>query len=137
MIIGVLLFTVDGLGQNTWVKTFGGSQYDSGFSVTSTTDGGYVLTGGTGSNDGDFNGMNKGESDIFVIKLNSSGDIVWKKTYGGSDWEEGSSITSTTDGGYVLTGGTSSNNGDFSGMYKGGRDIFVMKLDKNGNLKKK
>ena len=89
MIIGVLLFTVDGLGQNTWVKTFGGSDRDQGNSILQTSDGGYVLTGWTSSNDGDFSGMNKGRCDIFVMKLNSSGDTVWKKTFGGSvdEWE--------------------------------------------------
>jgi len=134
MIIGVLLFTVDGLGQNTWLKTFGGSNLDNGSSITTTTDGGYVLTGYTTSNDGDFTGMNKGGWDIFVMKLNSSGETVWKKTYGGSSDEWGYSITTTTDGGYVLTGQTSSNDGDFIGMNKGDIDIFVIKLNSNGEI---
>ena len=134
MIIGVLLFTVDGLGQNTWVKTYGGSGDNRGYSIVSTSDGGCILTGETLSNDGDFSGMNKGGRDIFVIKLNSSGDILWKKTFGGSSDDFGKSITTTSDGGFVLTGGTSSNDGDFSGMNKGASDIFVMKLDSNGNL---
>jgi len=134
MIIGVLLFTVDGLGQNTWVKTFGGSQFEEGWSITSTTDGGYVLTGYTKSNDGDFNGMSKGSGDIFIMKLNSSGDTVWKKTYGGSGEEVGKSITTTTDGGFVLTGETTSNDGDFTGMNKGSGDIFIMKLNSNGDI---
>jgi len=132
MIIGVLLFTVDGFGQNTWVKTYGGSDFDIGRSVTSTTDGGYILTGGTWSNDGEFSGMNKGRDDIFVIKLNSSGEIVWKKTFGGSINEGGYSITTTNDGGYVLTGVTNSNDGDFSGMSKGISDIIVIKLNSSG-----
>jgi len=134
MIIGVLLFTVDGLGQNTWVKTFGGSGSEDGNPITSTTDGGYVLTGGTGSNDGDFSGMNKGYWDIFVMKLNSNGDIVWKKTFGGSNWDKGYSITTTNDGGYVLTGKTNSFDGDFGGMSKGGGDIFVIKLNSSGDI---
>jgi len=134
MIIGVLLFTVDGLGQNTWVKTFGGDKVDEGRSIVPTSDGGYVLTGYTPSNDGDFSGMNKGNWDIFVMKLNSSGETVWKKTYGGSRSETGYSIISTSDGGYVLTGWTSSNDGDFSGMKKGIEDIFVMKLNSRGDI---
>jgi len=132
MIIGVLLFTVDGLGQNTWVKTFGGSNIEEGNSITTTTDGGYVLTGYTNSNDGD-----ESSGDIFIMKLNSNGDTVWKKTYGGSNRDYGYSITTTTDGGYVLTGYTNSNDGDFSGMKKGSiknSDIFVMKLNSNGDI---
>lgn len=111
MIIGVLLFTVDGLGQNTWVKTYGGCNWDNGYSILQTSDSGFVLTGYTYSNDGDFSGMNKGSGDIFVMKLNSSGDLVWKKTYGDSFPEEGFSVITTTDGGYVLTGRTYSNDG--------------------------
>ena len=60
MIVGVLLFTVDGLGQNTWVKTYGGSSGDHGRPITTTSDGGCVLTGYTDSNDGDFSGINRG-----------------------------------------------------------------------------
>jgi len=132
IVIGILLFTVDGLGQNTWVKTFGGSGSEVGNSITSSTDGGYVLTGRTYSNDGDFEGLYKGDGDIFVMKLNSIGDIVWKKTFGGSDNDQGWSITTTNDGGYVLTGYTGSNDGDFSGMNKGYYDIFVIKLNSSG-----
>jgi len=132
MIIGVLLFTFDGLGQNTWVKTFGGNNLDHGRSITTTTDGGYVLTGYTWSNNGDFSGMNKGYGDIFIMKLNSNGETVWKKTFGGSNLDNGSSIVTTNDGGYVLTGETRSNDNDFNGMSKGSVDIFVIKLNSSG-----
>jgi len=146
MIIGVLLFTVDGLGQNVKMitvdrlghkvkmRTFGGSGDDWGWSITTTSDGGYIMSGYTSSNDGDFNGMRKGNGDIFVMRLNNNCDIVWKKTFGGSDLEIGTSITTTSDGGYVLTGFTSSNDGDFSGMNKGSYDIFVLKLNLNGDI---
>lgn len=136
MIIGVLLFTVDGLGQNTWLKTFGGSGDEGVNSITTTTDGGYVLTGFTLSNDGGFSGIDKGYySDIFVIKLDSSGNTVWRKTFGGSNWDNGYSITTTNNLGYILTGKTHSFDGDFNGIYKGGgSDIFVMKLDSNGDI---
>ena len=119
--------------QDTWVKTFGGSKSDGGTSITTTPDGGYVITGGTESNDGDFKGMNKGGEDVFVIKLDSGGDILWKKVFGGSYDDYGVSTISTPDGGYILTGVTSSNDGDFKGMNKGGGDIFVVRLDSTGN----
>jgi hypothetical protein len=106
-------------GDIQWNKTIGGSGDENGISIQQTTDGGYVLTGFTESNDGDFSGMNKGGFDIFVMKLSSNGDIQWNKTIGGSGDENGLSISQSTDGGYVLTGGTQSNDGDFSGMNKG------------------
>ncbi len=61
--------------QDTWVKTFGGSNFEWGEKIITTPDGGYFLTGGTNSNDGDFKGMNKGERDIFVMKLDSNGNL--------------------------------------------------------------
>jgi hypothetical protein len=137
-------------GQDSWVKTFGGSESDVGNSIISTSDGGCVLTGSTYSYDGDFMGMNKGGKDIFdarksrmvnggidifVIKLDSRGEIQWKKMFGGSSGEDrGFSITTTPDSGYVLTGSTNSNDGDFKGMNKGESDIFVIKLDSRGNI---
>ena len=122
------------LSQETWVKTFGGKNVEWGRSIITSLDGGYVLTGGTHSNDGDFKGMNKGDMDIFVINLNSRGDVEWKKTFGGTGMDGGGSITTTPDGGYVLTGGTRSNDGDFKGMNKGVCEMFVIKLDSSGNL---
>ena len=137
MIIGVLLFTVDGLGQNTWVKTYGGSEWDEGNSIVPTSDGGYVLTGFTISNDGDFSGLNngvKGSDDICVVRIDKLGHIVWKKIIGGSSLDKSYSITTTSDGGFVLTGQTFSNNGDFGGINKGDYDIFIMKLNSNGDI---
>ena len=125
---------LDSHGNVQWKKTFGGSEWDWGRSITKTPDGGYVLTGSTNSIDNDFNGMNKGMDDIFVIKLDSRGNVEWKKTFGGSEWDWGRSITKTSDGSYVLTGWTESNDGDFKGTNKGRKDIFVIKLDSNGNL---
>ena len=122
------------LSQETWKKTYGGTFHEMGQSITTTPDGGLVLTGYTSSNDGDFGGMNKGDYDIFIIKLDAQGNVLWKKTYGGSKYDYGQSITTTSDGGSVLTGTTFSNDGDFNGMNKGDADIFVIKLDTNGEI---
>ena len=65
------------LSQETWKKTYGGSAGESSSSITTTPDGGLVLTGETSSNDGDFKGRAKGGADIFVIKLDSRGDVQW------------------------------------------------------------
>jgi hypothetical protein len=119
-------------GEVLWKKTFGGVREDLGLSLTTTSDGGMVLTGYTQSNDGDFEGMGKGDWDIFVVKLNSNGEVIWKKTFGGIGFESGRSITTTSDDGILITGGTSSNDGDFNRMNKGGYDIFIMKLDTDG-----
>jgi hypothetical protein len=133
----IFVVKYDSLGDIRWKKTFGGPHTDMCNSIDTTIDGGYVLTGYSETREGDIEGLNKGYPDVLVIKLDSLGDIQWKKTYGGSQWDEGHSITSSSDGGYVLTGYTHSTDGDFKGMNKGRSDIFVMKLDSNGNLQPK
>jgi hypothetical protein len=131
----IFVIKLDSRGEILWKKTFGDKRDEWGHSITTTPDGGYVVSGRTDSNDGDFKGMNKGESDIFAIKLDSLGDVVWKKLIGGSSTEMVSSIiTTTSDGGYVLTGWSNSNDGDFKGMNKGGKDILVIKLDSRGDV---
>ena len=128
----IFVIKLDSRGDVQWSKTFGGSSYDVGRSITISPDEGCVLTGETMSSDGDFEGMGKGDWDIFVVKLNSNGEVIWKKTFGGIGFESGRSITTTSDDGILITGGTSSNDGDFNRMNKGGYDIFIMKLDTDG-----
>ena len=134
LVSDIFVIKLDSLGVIQWRKTFGGSGSDWGYSITTTSDLGVLITGYTESNDVDFKGMNKGEKDIFVIKLDSLGDVQWKRTYGGTGGDEGWSITTTPDGGIIISGYTRSNNGDFDGMHKGQYDIFVMKLDSLGDV---
>ncbi len=128
----IIVLKVNASGQLEWKKTYGGSGEDRGYSIARSLDGGYVLTGGTRSNDGDFSGLSKGDFDIFAMKLDANGNLEWNKTYGGSSYDFGNAIIAATDGGYALTGRTVSNDGDFEGMLTGGSDIFVMKLDSRG-----
>ena len=119
------------LGVIQWQKCLGGSLIDQCFSIQQTTDGGYVLTGITQSNNGDVSG-NHGNYDVWVVKLTSLGVIEWQKCLGGSLFDQCSSIQQTTDGGYILTGYTQSNNGDVSGHHGGGYDVWVVKLTSLG-----
>ena len=80
-------------------------------------DGGYILAGSTGSNDGDVSG-NHGGSDVWVMKMDANGNLQWQKTFGGSDNENAISIVQTTDGGYFVLASTQSpNNGDVTGNH--------------------
>ncbi len=88
-------------GDTLWTKTFGGSGDDWGQAIQQTSDEGYILTVLTFSF-GDVNG------DIWLIKINTFGDTIWTKTFGGSGWDGGNSIQQTNDGGYILTGYTDS-----------------------------
>jgi hypothetical protein len=122
------------LGQTTYLKTYGGSRIDVGYSIASTFDGGFILTGWTESEDGDFRGMKKGDEDVIVIKFTSLGEIEWKKSIGGTFFQRGYSIKTAIDNGYVVSGYTDCNDGDFDGMNKGDDDAFVIKMDSLGNL---
>ncbi len=115
-----------------WQKTYGGSLFDEAVSVIPTTDGGYILAGYTVSDDGDVVGSH-GNSDFWVLKLDSMGIVSWKKTYGGSNHDIAFSIQEASDGGYIVAGYTKSNNGDVSGNH-GDYDAWVLKLDSDGDI---
>ena len=117
--LDVYLIKTDGNGDSLWTKTFGGSSFDLGFSVQQTTDGGYIIIGGTDS-------YGNGDRDFYLIKTDVNGDLIWTKTFGGIFRDVGSSVQQTTDGGYIITGYTSSGNGD--------RDLLLIKADGNGNI---
>ncbi len=105
-----------------FIKTFGGSGNDFTYSVQQTAEGGYIISGQTDS----FGGASSGKADMWVIKLDSRGEIEWEKTYGGAQGEAGYCIQQTSDNGYIIAGQADS--------YGAGRyDWWVLKLDENGN----
>jgi hypothetical protein len=110
---------LDSSGNTQWQKTYGGSDLDFGYCINQSTDGGYVVTGST-------NSYGAGNYDIWVLKLDSSGNTQWQKTYGGTDSDYGYCINQTSDGGYAVTGSTTS-------YGAGNADLWVIKLDSSGN----
>jgi hypothetical protein len=102
-----------------WTKTYGGFNGDIARCVQQTNDGGYILTGMTAS-------YGAGDMDIYIIKTDSLGELLWTKTYGGfyndgSEW-----IECTTDSGYIVAG-TSNSYGS------GSSDIWVVRINENGD----
>jgi len=115
-----------------WQKCLGGSNGEQASSIIQTTDGGYIVAGFTASVDGDVLG-NHGGLDAWVVKLDKIGNLQWQKCLGGTLADYAKSIQQTTDGGYILAGWTTSNDGDVSGN-NGGEDAWVVKLDTVGNI---
>ncbi|NUQ14093.1 MAG: T9SS type A sorting domain-containing protein [Flavobacteriales bacterium] len=126
---------LDGAGTILWQKCMGGNGDDEFRSAQQTSDGGFILAGSTGSNDGDVIGYH-GDNDAWVVKLSANGDLQWQKSLGGSQGDGGNAVRQTTDGGFILTGGTTSNDGDVSGFHQGFgvSDAWVVKLNDVGTL---
>jgi hypothetical protein len=115
-----------------WQKCLGGTDDDHANAIVATTDDGCIIAGFSESNDGDVNG-NHGNSDYWIVKLDSIGNLQWQKCYGGSNADVARSIQRTNDGGYIIAGNTLSNDSDVSGNH-GGRDFWIVKIDSIGNL---
>jgi len=116
----VWLIKTDGEGNEEWNQTFGGSYPDDGHFVQQTIDSGYIITGQKR-----YSFWTR-ESDVLLIKSDSKGNEEWNYTFGGSGWNEGNSVQQTVDGGYILTGSTSS-------FEIGNLDICLIKIDSKGN----
>ncbi len=114
------LIKTDAMGKKTWNKTYGGYGLDDAQDMEKTSDGGYVLVGGT-------NRIGKGGSDVYVIKTDDSGNKQWQNTFGGEADDFGISIQQTSDGGYIITGYTYS-------FGKGGKDVYLVKADSQGKI---
>ncbi|MFC5269130.1 gliding motility-associated C-terminal domain-containing protein [Adhaeribacter terreus] len=139
LIVLLFFFILDLKGQTPpaiqWDKTFGGSDYDGLYSLQQTSDGGYILGGTSSSNiSGDKSQVSRGNTDYWVVKLDSSGNKMWDKTFGGSNKDELFPLHQTSDGGYILGGYSDSGiYGDKSQANRGFEDYWIVKLDANGN----
>lgn len=115
-----------------WKYTYGGSASDYVYAIAATSDGGYIFAGQSKSTNGDVT-INKGGYDVWVVKLDATGNKLWQKTYGGTADEQANAIIQTSDGGYLIAANTQSNDGDVSGNH-GGSDVWILKLDALGTL---
>jgi len=118
----VHLIKTDPNGNSEWQNTFGGSYFDRGYSVQQTSDGGYIIAGYTDSDGGLM------WEQVYLIKTDPDGNSEWQKTFGGSlCLDRGYSVRQTSDGGYIIAGGTAS-------FGAGGADVYLIKTDPNGDM---
>jgi len=116
----VYILKLDVDGELEWEKIFGGSNYDAGYSIQQIQDGGYIVAGETKS-------FGAGDYNVYILRLDSNGKLLWKKTFGGSNNESATAIQQTKDGGYIVAGNTNF-------LWAGNSDVYIIKLDSNGKL---
>ena len=120
------------LGLIEWQSNYGGTRDDIATSIIQTSDNGYVVVGTTNSSDGDVTDY-QGAYDIWVIRLNSKGQIIWQKTLGGSAQDNGNYVQQTNDGGYIVGGYSLSRDGEVN-KDSNGTVAWIGKLDAAGNF---
>ena len=108
-------------GEKVWEDSFGGRGADGGNDVLGTSDGGYISVGYT-------NAYGSGKNDVWIIKTDFNGEKQWSRVYGGKLDDYGWGVTESDDGGYVIAGETFS-------FGSGQSDIYLLKIDSNGNMK--
>ena len=116
----VLLIKINQNGDTVWTRAFGGAQDDKGYSVKQTHDGGYVICGITTSFGANY-------SDIYIIRTDENGMLLWSKTIGDSLSQTGNCIIETNDNGFIVAGNT----------FGSGQSVFenyLLKLNENGDL---
>jgi len=145
-ITDVFVSKLDASGNFVWAKQFGGTSADEGFSIAFDGNGNVYTTGYfTGTSDfdpssGTYNLTSFGSGDVFVSKLDASGNFVWAKQFGGTSANIGSSIAVDdtenvyTTGYFVGTCDFDPSSGTYNLTSSGQDDIFVSKLDASGNF---
>ena len=119
-----------------WQKTIGGSSGDFSTVLEPTSDGGFILGGYSTSNiSGEKTENSNGGTDIWIVKIDASGNIMWQRTIGGSGEDFLTSLKQTSDGGYILGAGSDSNiSGDKTENSRGGLDYWILKLNSSGAI---
>ncbi|RDC64881.1 T9SS type A sorting domain-containing protein [Adhaeribacter pallidiroseus] len=130
------IIKTDAQGNKQWDKTFGGSGEEELVKVIQLSTGEYVLGGYSNSPvSGDKTQASQGSSDYWILKISSTGTLIWDQRYGGGAAETLGSFIQTTDGGFLLGGSSlSGKSGDKSQVSQGGSDYWVVKTDKQGTL---
>jgi len=113
------LVKTDSLGQHIWSKNYGGLNSDWAYSVETTLDNGFLISGFSNSFSNDY--------DPFVVKTDNNGNLLWQKVYPLNDWDFIYGSVSLPDSSFILCGETYSD-------AIGGADGLLMRIDKLGNL---
>ncbi|MGB9722031.1 MAG: T9SS type A sorting domain-containing protein [bacterium] len=116
-LIGIIIYINIVFAQLKWLGIYGGEGNDDGYCVKQTYDNGYITVGSTTS-------FGNG-TQVYLLKIDSLGDTIWTKTYGGADWDIGYCVQQTSDSGYIVVGTTTS----FGENYQ----VYLIKTDSLGD----
>ncbi|MBL7962306.1 MAG: T9SS type A sorting domain-containing protein [Flavobacteriales bacterium] len=126
------LMKMDANGNVIWTRCYGGPGSDRGQMIIRDDADGFWLLGSSGSIGGQVT-SNHGSSDVWLIRINNSGDLIWQQSYGGSGFDRGIDLVRTVDAGLLVASVTNSNDGDVSVIF-GGFDIWILKLSATGSI---
>jgi hypothetical protein len=130
-----VLIKLDSLRNIEWQQCYGGSDYDGITAVIEVSEG-FVFAGYVNSDDGDITGWH-GENDIWVVRIDYFGNIIWQNCLGGSRSEFISKLILNDDGNLIIPGYTNSNDGDITGNHTFNDfefDIWFITLSSDGEL---
>jgi hypothetical protein len=123
---------LDNLGNLEWSKYFGGSFTDIPLGIAETINKDFIIIGSSDSNDFNIKN-NKGSYDFWVIRISALGNLVWEKSFGGTEIDEARGIVATNDGNFIIVGDTRSDDKDVS-KNNGAADVWLIKISIDGNL---
>ncbi|MCP4633362.1 MAG: T9SS type A sorting domain-containing protein [candidate division Zixibacteria bacterium] len=106
-------------GDTIWTRTYGGTHTDEGKCIRQSSDGGFIIVGSTYS-------FGAGRHDVYLLKIDSNGDTIWTRTYGGTEDDFGLSLDLVPNDGFIISGYTTS-------YGAGGMDIYLLRVDKDGD----
>ena len=112
----VYLIRTDADGDTLWTRTYGGTDYDEGYSVQECAGGGFVIAGNT------WTGF---YYDVYLIRTDADGDTLWTRTYGGTNDDEGYSVQKCAGGGFIIAGNTWS-------FGAGKKDVYLIRISETG-----
>ncbi len=121
----IILIQTNELGDIDWIKNYGGSRRDVAADIIKSDEGGYLIIGGTESNDNQI-ALNRGSSDVWVVKISDVGELVWELTLGDTLWDDAKDVVQDQDGNYVILSRTQK----VSTL----DDFLITKIDQQGNV---
>lgn len=122
---------ISATGNLVWEKSFGGTEIDEARAITATNDGNFIVVGDTRSTDKDV-AENNGAADVWVVKFSTEGNLIWQKTFGGSNFDAARAIFKTQNNGFLIAGSSRSLDNNFQN--NGQNDALILKIDKEGKL---